>query len=473
MSTRSVSPGGALLRASRVFSIPTPLPKPAQELTSSIIFESDTATTHHPLHQAITTPPTSLARGDWGFKRPLPLRSTTRTSTPHIRVTAIDTIEHITDFASAADHTLTLKKWQEMGISLSTPPIKSRHSTSIPEKFLSAPPQGKGVFENDVDRTEQVEGELGSEAVRWRYKGPWLAGMSEGQFNKYISTQIRRRKTEFQQFLRKECAASLTQEQQKNARDAGETLPVPIAASEITEEQVMQYTKDLRQDEKQRNKLICRFLDLPPLPVAKAHLDLALTTMLGKPFRMKAEDYSPSTNPYAEIGPPKTHPSAGLSYGRTSATIYNHPLFGPQESHPPIEARVVQPTKAAVGSYSETLGVGGFITGLPRGVSGGFKGTNNPYQTQIVPGLNSVDPDKEGGSKVWVQPQRASVDSKGQVNLEVVLAYPEAIAVLEGKTKDIPTRAMHNHLFDHKSKPSPAFNFPKPFMSANIRASRK
>src|SRR5271167_5280501 len=126
MASRSVSPGGALLRASRLFSVPPPLPRPAGDLSSTAIFNSDTATLPHPIHLSITTPQSSLARGDWGFKRPLPLRSTTKSSTPVIRVDAIDTFEHITEFASAADHSLSLQKWQEMGVPLSTPSLKNR-----------------------------------------------------------------------------------------------------------------------------------------------------------------------------------------------------------------------------------------------------------------------------------------------------------------------------------------------------------
>src|SRR5690554_1357851 len=111
MSTRSVSPGGALLRASRMFSVPAPLQRPVSELASTVTFNSDSATLPHPTQLSISTPPSSLSKGDWGFKRNLPLRSTTKTSTPVIRISAVDTYEHITEFGSAADHTLTLRKW--------------------------------------------------------------------------------------------------------------------------------------------------------------------------------------------------------------------------------------------------------------------------------------------------------------------------------------------------------------------------
>src|ERR1700710_2293162 len=116
MASRSVSPGGALLRASRVFSIPPPLPRTPSDLSSTAVFSSDTATLPHPIHLSVITPQSSLARGDWGFKRPLPLRSTTKTSTPVIRIESIDTYEQVTEFGSAADHSLTIKKWEEMGV---------------------------------------------------------------------------------------------------------------------------------------------------------------------------------------------------------------------------------------------------------------------------------------------------------------------------------------------------------------------
>jgi hypothetical protein len=119
LSRQSLSPTANLLRNSRLFSLPNPLPRPpvSESFGAGITKASDTATLPYPTHHAITTTQSSLARGDWGLKRPLPSRShLVQTSDPVLRVTQLDTIEHVTDFDSAADHVRTRQKWEEMGV---------------------------------------------------------------------------------------------------------------------------------------------------------------------------------------------------------------------------------------------------------------------------------------------------------------------------------------------------------------------
>jgi len=119
LSRQSISPTANLLRNSRLFSLPNPLPRPPVSETygAGISKASDTATLPYPTHQAIATTKSSLARGDWGLKRPIPSRShLVQVSDPVLRVTQLDTIEHVTDFESAADHVRTRQKWEEMGV---------------------------------------------------------------------------------------------------------------------------------------------------------------------------------------------------------------------------------------------------------------------------------------------------------------------------------------------------------------------
>lgn len=115
-----MSPGEAILRSSRVFSIPKPLPEPPMVPTFNNR-KSPTMTRSYPLTQAITSPLASREKGDWGFKRSLPLKTTLTTSTPSIRIKHIDSLEGVTDFASAADHTVSLEKFQELRVVLSVP----------------------------------------------------------------------------------------------------------------------------------------------------------------------------------------------------------------------------------------------------------------------------------------------------------------------------------------------------------------
>lgn len=433
MASRSVSPGGALLRASRVFSIPPPLPQPQGDLSSGAVFNSNSATLPHPAHLSITTPQASLKRGDWGFKRPLPLRSTTRTSTPFIRVKSIDTFEHITEFGSAADHTLSLQKWQEMGVPLSTP----AKATSDSNFRFAEEASGKSVFEDSIDKIAPVEGQgLGKDDVRWKFSGPWLAGLTEGKFNEYVLKEVRKRKVDFREFLRTACATETTQSQKRRATEEGAKIEdIPLQASDITDEQLTEYIKVLRRDRTKLNKHIRSFLDLPPSPSFKMSEEFL------DPFQqifidVQQQVQATSDSPYADSGPPKTHPSAGLSYSRTSAHTFNHPLYGPQKYPPPVQARVVMPKGAATGNFAPVLGVGGFAVDVP-GAMTSFK--SSPKDVDKFPGLDKVDPDAVGGSKAWVHPRHARIDPKGRVLLNVVKADPEAIAVKEGRVGDIPT----------------------------------
>lgn len=450
MASRSVSPGGALLRASRVFSMPPPLPRPSPDLSSMAIFQSDTATLPHPIHLSVATPQSSLSRGDWGFKRPLPLRSTTRTSTPIIRVESIDTLEHITEFGSAADHSLTLQKWQELGLPITTPSVEGVGRGPTPFAMRGEAATNKSVFEDNLDTTVVTErGLLDKDDTRWKFKGPWLAGVTEGEFQSYIDSQVRGRKQEFREFLRTACAESMTRKVRRQATDEEGESPPSIQASDVTEQEIEGYVRELRKDITTLYGLIRKFLDLPPPPNVKVSDSISslVDGIGGRPANgagLNLDDLSVSNSPYANTGPPKTHPSAGLGYSRSSAYLVNHPVHGPQKHKTPVEARIVMPKNASVGNFSPVLGVAGFVTPVPNEPSFNFKsssahkiGGRNSAVT-IVSGLVNIDSDKVGGSKTWVQPKSAMVDSKGRVILSVEGAHPDAVAVKTNKTHEIP-----------------------------------
>ncbi|KAH7361305.1 mitochondrial ribosomal protein MRP51 [Pyrenochaeta sp. MPI-SDFR-AT-0127] len=146
---QSLSPTANLLRNSRLFSLPNPLPRPpvSETFGAGISKASDSATLPYPTHQAITTTKSSLARGDWGLKRPLPSRShLVQVSDPVLRINQLDTIEHVTDFDSAADHVRTRQKWEEMSV----PMMKGM--TQMRDYDLSGTPPS-GAFEARDDTT--------------------------------------------------------------------------------------------------------------------------------------------------------------------------------------------------------------------------------------------------------------------------------------------------------------------------------
>ena len=144
MATTRLSPAATLLRQSRLFALPASLTPPTQDVSSQPAGRSDTATLPYPIRAAIETPLSSLNRGDWGLKRPLPLKSTTKSGTPVIRIQGgIDTREHVVDFESAADHALTLRKWQELHLPISKPVTSSSRQHEI----------GRTVFDPSFDNT--------------------------------------------------------------------------------------------------------------------------------------------------------------------------------------------------------------------------------------------------------------------------------------------------------------------------------
>ncbi|OLN88197.1 hypothetical protein CCHL11_00346 [Colletotrichum chlorophyti] len=401
MSAR-LSPGGALLRSSRMFSVPKPLSKPGGEAAIAR-HASPTATTPYPTHQSVTTTESSRIIGDWGFKRSLPLRSTTKSSTPVVRIKSIDCFENVTDYSSAADHTLSLQKFQELNLPLSLPgPNRSRlGGLNIGEK---------SVFEDDGDFTA-VEAGRENEEKRWKFKGPWLAGLSEGEFNRFLRKNVRSKRDEFRNFLKKRIATELTATEHQKSLDAGEELPKQVLPQDVTEEQLTEYLRKLRSDRITLYALVSEFLDLAPLNPPSSLTDFSRTTEKTK---------RPSL--YAENGPPISHPSGGISYLRTAAFAENHPVYGPQAHPTPVLARIIAPRN---GPNDAKLGVGGFVTNTPQG-DNAFNQRHLIGRKNQVAGIASFDPDITGGAKAYVKPISARVDSAGMVQITVAEANQEA-----------------------------------------------
>jgi len=342
---------------------------------------------------------------------------------------------------------MTLKKWQELGLPLSTPHGFKRKDEKNYQNLLGNTQPLVSVFEEDMDRIEKPEtSNLEDETVRWKYKGPWLASMTEGEFNTYIHKQIRRRKLEFQTFLRTELAKSWTEARTGAAREKGEEIPPPVQPADILPGELSKYIKDLRENKDYRNGLICRFLDLPPIP-PKPPIDPLNRHELpiedGKRSSATFESQSPSKNPFKASGPPKTHPSAGLSYTRTSSILSNHPLFGPQANPSPVPARIVKPKSSGTDAGTAYIGIAGFATEPPPGVSD-FRSSSgkslkiNKSVSNEMGHLQYVDLETKGGAKSWVKPKSAYIDVDGKVRIFAELAHADAVAVKEGKTHEIP-----------------------------------
>ncbi|KZL87738.1 hypothetical protein CI238_05597 [Colletotrichum incanum] len=414
MSAR-LSPGGALLRSSRMFSVPKPLPKPGGEAAAIARFASPTATAPFPTHQSITTTESSRVLGDWGFKRSLPLRSTTKSSTPVVRIKQIDCFENVTDYSSAADHTLSLQKFQELNLPISLP---GTNRSRLGGLNVGA----KSVFEDDGDFTYMEPGRE-NEEKRWKFKGPWLAGLTEGEFNRFLRKSVRNKREAFRTFLKKRIATELTAAEHQKSLDAGKNMPEQVLAQDVTEEQLTEYLRKLRSDRITLYSLVSEFLDLAPLNPPSSLTDFG-----------KSAERTKRPSLYAENGPPISHPSGGISYLRTAAFAENHPVYGPQAHQTPVLARIVAPRS---GPSNAKLGVGGFITETPQGDTA-FNQRSFLGRKSGVAGVASFDPDIKGGAKAYVQPTSARMDSSGLMQITVSEANDEAQLIskeMVGKAK--------------------------------------
>ncbi|KAG6005550.1 hypothetical protein E4U54_000319 [Claviceps lovelessii] len=407
MGARAVSPGGALLRNSRMFSIPKPLPEPPSSSLHIGDHKSSTMTRHYPQHLSITSPLSSREKGDWGFKRPFPLKSTMATSTPLIRVKQVDTVENVTDFASAADHTLSLEKFQELRVAMSLPRGKSKMKDEAPRPSIWP----TSVFEEDMDFTDPHSG--GNNETRWKFNGPWLARMNEGDFIQYLNKTVHPRRAQFRALLKTKLAEEITLKRTTAALDSGEMPPPRFEPRDITEEQFTEYLRYLRNDRVTLYDLVSKFLDLAPLG-----------TPVGIVGVMQRHIQS---NRYGQSGPPASHPSAGISYLRTSSYMENHPVYGPQSRRTPALARVVYPR---VNFNKAKLGVGGFVADVPSGENEFnirvVRGRSQQSNNKVLNGIAHLDTTTYGGAKAYVEPHTATVDPSGKIILQLRETKAEA-----------------------------------------------
>ncbi|KAJ5542312.1 Mitochondrial ribosomal protein MRP51 [Penicillium sp. DV-2018c] len=403
MASARMSPTANLLRKSRLFALPPTLKAPSDAQSSRAAFESNSATLPHPIRASIVTPQSSLARGDWGLKRPLPAKSTSEKSNrPVVRVHALDTYEHVTDFESAADHTMTLEKFQEMHIPLSLP-TKVNYATGVT-------PQHQSPFETHLDNTENSQGLDEAGAKQFRHTGPWLAGQNEAEFSAYLK-QVTKNKPEIMRKLREQFVSKRTAELRKVAQDNGEDLEA--VPSTVTDAEFNTYIKTLRHDPFALGPVVYDVLDLASPPAVP-------NERIGRKY-YQASGTKLSSSDYAVTGPPKTHPSAGLNYTRSHALIKNHPKFGPQAYQRPVEARILRPKGRFKGRMARALaGVGGIVVEDLNSMT--F------YEQGAPAGLTYFDAAIPGGGKYWVNPIRAGVDSEGRISLSSYRASATAKA---------------------------------------------
>ncbi|PHH59803.1 hypothetical protein CDD81_2570 [Ophiocordyceps australis] len=413
MARQAITPGGALLRSSRMFSLPKPLTHSSSKHARQDDLRSNTMTQPIPQYQAIASPYTSREKGDWGLKRQMPLKYTLAVSSPSLRIHQIDTRESVTDYASAADHVVSLEKFQQLGVCMAPQPP---HANSITAISYSPALANKSVFEESTDVTAVTKHTRKLYCQRWKFRGPNVGAMTYGQLLQYIRKQVQPRRAAFNELIRKKKAEQMTSVQRQEAISKGEKPPPPVRAREIKDQELTEYICLLRNDRLTLFDLVADFLDLVPLP-PPAHIIDAL-----KKSSLKSQ--------YKSAGQPASHPSAGISYLRTSSCMDNHPLYGPQEYPEPVLARVLRPRFQTM---LPRLGIGGFVTTVPSG-NNEFNRRHDLKKVAPPKGVSYLDLETPGGAKTYIQAKRAHVDPLGRVVLEAGLTSAEAkLIALERK----------------------------------------
>ncbi|KAJ9658331.1 hypothetical protein H2198_003761 [Neophaeococcomyces mojaviensis] len=445
MSAR-ISPAASLLRNSKLFALPPTIALPAAPPSSDQVASSDTATTLYPTHAAIQTTSISLSRGDWGFKRPLPSKAFNKTNNPVVRlVRGIDTPEHVADFESAADHVLTLRKFQELNHPLRHP--EPNHSSDRRDFSVFRPTHDNttnlsgsapaadtlnGVWPriNSVEVSEQLPSKIRDEQIkyeeekkavqasspidpsgaqalmkavshpgppqqrerrRWRYAGPSLVQMTGLEFDEYLQSFGHERKTQLRNRIKKEIVRDILVQ----AREEGK-MDHTIREEDVTEKQITDYLRYLRSEPGKFGPILAEILDLPDgVPGSTESRDSDAWEY--------GRDTLAAVKEWQQRGPPRTHPSAGLSYVHSMSHANNHPEYGPQKLAPAVLARAVK-QKLKAGGSDANYGVAGFIVPRPDDPSMLNKG-NEQYQPQ------------RGGLKVPLRPGPASITETGALRL--------------------------------------------------------
>jgi len=259
--------------------------------------------------------------------------------------------------------------------------------------------------------------------------------MTPGEFNDYRDREIRRRKPEFMALLRDRFIAKAQNDERSAARHAGRE-PLEV---KFNEEEFAAWIKSLRGSfnlASELNMLIINFLDLPS----------SLSTSQRWGTRNASSDLHALAS---EDAPLKTHPSAGLSYLRTDAFLSNHPIYGPQERHSPVEARVLNSSHSSTNLRSDSgskIGIAGFV--------GRYSGTDNGSNQRLrvmgpapdAEDLLAKEDERgtnmgvgtEGGNRIWVEPHRANVDEHGRINIYVKNAHRSDVDIHTGNVKVSP-----------------------------------
>lgn len=238
-----------------------------------------------------------------------------------------------------------------------------------------------------------------STARRWRYSGPYLAGMNGMEFDAFLKNITRDKKAAFRDLVRNDLVKQREHEQSLQALEEGRVAASHDSPAEVTEEDVTEHLRYLRSEPGKFGPLIAEFFDLADGPRPSSETQ--------DPWSYGRDTIA--ADPYKESGPPRTHPSAGLSYLKFEKFSQNDIVVGPRATRPPVPARLLKSIQAAHNRHIPFVGVAGFIVPQPTSASTSFSELNWKWA-----------PTKDG-PKMVVTPTTATVSQAGKVEIQTKL----------------------------------------------------
>ncbi|KAG1734288.1 hypothetical protein EDB19DRAFT_1727755 [Suillus lakei] len=159
--------------------------------------------------QVYTTHGGDAHRGNWGFKRPLPIRR----RGAYITVKAVDSLEQQTEWNSAEPQAMWMKNWDELQV----------NPTS--EELRRASSQDSG------DMVDSDYAPMRTDPISWRSSAvPNIHAMSNLEFKKYVA-HIRRKREYFFEYQDMK-AKALKEEREKKEREKEEEASKSDASKE-------------------------------------------------------------------------------------------------------------------------------------------------------------------------------------------------------------------------------------------------
>jgi hypothetical protein len=230
---------------------------------------------------------------------------------------------------------------------------------------------------------------------RWRYSGPYLAGLNGLEFDAFLKTITREKRAAFREVVKNDLVEKRAHEQRLKALDEGKTDVSSQSPVEATEKDITEHMRYLRNEPGKFGPLIAKFFDLADGPNPSSDMT--------DPWSYGRDTIAADL--YRESGPPRTHPSAGLSYVKTEASVANSPATGPRASREPVAARLLKSRQIMHNKHVPYVGVAGFVTPEPVGA------------TAITEQIWKWEPVKDG-PKLVVAPISTSVSQAGKVEIK-------------------------------------------------------